>query len=230
MFIYNNYTYVYYTDHCVFFWQIISDVQKDLLVDTSIGKHHQHMRCNADVSSSWLSRWHLSDTKKSPTSLDASILELRPLQVEVEWSEIIHSDELLKWNRVDSRNCSTLWLTSGWLHSDRIFLVMIFCCCGCARHSPPLRCFCGYKGCDFSQVRHLNHRSSNHVKKYTYIYTIQLYNYTMHIQSYSYSLWVWQLVTNELSYLKTFILCPEPGQPVQDWNDIEEYERSPCRE
>lgn len=53
-------------------------------VDTSIGKHHQHMRCNTDVSGSkHLIRWHLSDTK-SPTSLDASRMKLRPLQVEVE--------------------------------------------------------------------------------------------------------------------------------------------------
>ena len=74
-------------------------------VDTSIGKHHQHMRCNTDVSGSkHLIRWHLSDTK-SPTSLDASRMKLKPLQVEVEES--------------DSKNCSTLWLTWGWLHSDR---------------------------------------------------------------------------------------------------------------
>ena len=85
-------------------------------VDTSIGKHHQHMRCNTDVSGSkHLIRWHLSDTK-SPRSLDASRMKLRPLQVEVEWSG---------FNKIAQH--------SGWLQVDFIPTVffLLFWCRGC---------------------------------------------------------------------------------------------------
>ena len=68
---------------------------------------------------------------------------------------------------------------SGWLEVDFIptgFLLNIFLLPWMhARHSPPLWCFCGYKGRDFSQARHPNHGSS--ISSNTlYLYYIFIYN------------------------------------------------------
>lgn len=165
MYIYDSWFVYVYTE---LYWSLYIFLSNHLrssnrFVDTSIGKHHQHMRCNTDVSGSkHLIRWHLSDAK-SPPSLDASRMKLRPLQVEVEWSGF---KKLLN-TLVDFR------LTSF----RQVFFSVFFCCRGCthARHSPPLWCFCGYKGRDFSQARHPNHGSS--ISSNTlYLYYIFIYN------------------------------------------------------
>lgn len=104
-YMYDSYMYMRnYTDHCIFVCQIISDLQADLLIPPLANTINT---CAATPT------FRAACTSFAGTS---AIQKVHRALMHREWS---WDHCRLKWNEVDSKNCSTLWLTWGWLHSDR---------------------------------------------------------------------------------------------------------------